>query len=40
MEHSDSQVRQRVAAHSSLYECAEVYAEDAEPEEDVGLEPY
>ena len=34
------EVRQRVAAHSYRYESVEVYAGDAEPDEEFGLDPY
>ena len=34
------EVRQRVKAHSYLYELVEVYAGDAQPDEEFGLEPY
>jgi predicted small metal-binding protein len=41
MEHGKAQeVRQRVAAHSYRYELVEVYAGDAEPDEEFGLNPY
>jgi hypothetical protein len=41
MKHGEAQeVRQRVAAHSCRYELVEVYAGDAEPEEEFGLNPY
>ena len=34
------EVRQRVKAHSYLYELVEVYAGDAQPDEEFGLDPY
>ncbi len=40
VEHGEAQVRRRVAAHSYRYECVEVYAGDAEPDEGFGLNPY
>jgi predicted small metal-binding protein len=41
MEQGEAQeVRQRVAAHSYRYELVEVYAGDAEPDEEFGLNPY
>jgi len=40
MEHGEAQVRQRIAAHSYRYECVEVYAGNAEPDEEFGLNPY
>jgi hypothetical protein len=41
MERGEAQeVRQRVAAHSYRYELVEVYAGDAEPDEEFGLNPY
>ena len=40
VEHGEAQVRERVAAHSYRYEFVEVYAGDAEPDEEYGLEPY
>ena len=40
MEPGEAQVRQHVAARSYSYECVEVYAGDAEPDEEFGLNPY
>lgn len=40
VEHGEAQVRERVAAHSYGYECVDVYAGDAEPDEEYGPEPY
>ena len=41
MERGEAQeVRQRVVARSYRYELVEVYAGDAEPDEEFGLDPY
>ena len=40
MKQEEAQVRERVKAHSYRYELVEVYAGEAEPDEEFGLDPY